>query len=80
MEKTKVVPFNDYPYRDRKIMCYYTEDARAQGMEQVLDLLACDIGANQKRKVRKWIDNIRASLEREYELAEPLYPNSCNPD
>lgn len=80
MEKIKVVPFNDYPYADRKIMCYYTEEARITGMEQVLDLLACDIGANQKKKVRKWIDDIKSSLDREYELLESKYPNSCNPN
>lgn len=64
----KVKPFNDLPKEERIKIIYYSEEARKQGMQQVLAKLKNDIGKNQKAKITKWINEIEKSLETEYEV------------
>ena len=69
-KKVKVKPFNDLPFEERVKIAYYTEEARVQGMKQVLATLKNDIGNNQKRKINLWVQNIEKSLESKYKVIE----------
>lgn len=68
--KFKIKPFNSLPLEERKKIIYYCEKDRAKGMQQVLDLLKNDIGRNQKEAVKRWINRIEKSLQREYEVID----------
>lgn len=68
--KFKIKSFNSLPLEERKKIIYYSEKDRAKGMQQVLDLLKNDIGRNQKEAVKRWINRIEKSLQREYEVID----------
>lgn len=68
--KFKIKSFNSLPLEERKKIIYYSEKDRAKGMQQVLNLLKNDIGRNQKEAVKRWINRIEKSLQREYEVID----------
>ena len=69
-DKTKVIPFNDLPFEERKKINFYINQANIRTLQQVKIMLKDSIGTYQKRKITDWERNLREYVSENYELTE----------
>lgn len=69
-EKTKVIPFNDLPFEERRKINFYINQANIRTLQQVKIMLKDSIGNYQKRKITDWERSLRHFVDENYELTE----------
>ena len=69
-DKTKVIPFNDLPFEERRKINFYLNQQSIRILQQVKIMLKDSIGNYQKKKITDWERNLRHYVEENYEITE----------
>lgn len=69
-EKTKVIPFNDLPFEERKRINFYLNQQSIRILQQVKIMLKDSIGNYQKKKITDWEKHFKEYVKLNYEVVE----------